>query len=106
MHRSRDPDDERSLQLICGALFFGVPGQGMEIKTLKSMVQGTPHEYTLNLLDENLGFQLRSNEQEDFSDAFKYDDSEIVQFFERKKSKTVIKVKQPNSEIRTFLNLT
>ena len=105
MHKSCDSDDKRNLQLICGALFFGVPGQGMEVASLKDMVQDTPHKYTLSLLDGDLGFQLRNNEEEDFNHAFKYEDFEIVHFFERKKSKLMVKVKKPNLVAQTFLTV-
>lgn len=92
MHVRPEPDDETILQCIYGALFFGVPGQGMEIKALATMVEGTPHEKTKRLLDQNLGFQLRNEEQEDFSRAFSNKDGKIAYFFEQRESKTVIMV--------------
>ena len=92
MHRSRDPDDERSLRSIYAALFFGVPENGMDVTTLRELVRGTSHEFDLALLDQDMGFQFRSNEQEDFRSAFHYAGSEVLYFCERRLSQASIKV--------------
>lgn len=92
MESSTDPDDQLNLQSIYGALFFGVPSQGMNVEAMASMIEGLPARYTLNLLDQRLGFRLRNRQHEDFCKAFAYKNSKIVQFFELKKSPTVIQV--------------
>lgn len=92
MNNSTDPDDRLNLQCIYGALFFGVPSQGMNVEAMASMVEALPARYTLNLLDQQLGFRLRNRQHEDFCKAFAYEDSKIVQFFELKKTPTVVQV--------------
>ena len=92
MSNSDDQEDRLNFQSTYGALFFGVPSQGMDVEALASMVQNLPARYTMNLLDQHLGFRLRHSRHEEFCKVFAYKDSKIVQFFELKKSKTVILV--------------
>lgn len=92
MSRSNDLDDEFLLQSTYGALFFGVPSQGMEVADLMSMAQGHPAQYTVNLLNQQLGFRLRTRLQGEFCEAFAYKDSKIVHFYEQEMSATMIQV--------------
>ena len=92
MNRSDDARDRLNLQHTYGALFFGVPSQGMNVEALASMIQNLPARYTLSLLDQQLGYRLRSKQHEEFCEAFPFRDSKIIQFFEVKKSPTVIQV--------------
>ena len=92
MNSSTYLDDRLNLQSIYGALFFGVPSQGMDVEAMASMVEGLPARYILNLLDQQLGFRLRNRQHEDFCKAFNYKDSKIIQFFELTKTLTVIQV--------------
>ena len=92
MNSSTDQDHRLNLQSIYGALFFGVPSQGMNVEAMASMVEGLPARYTLNLLDQQLGFRLRNRQHEDFCKAFSFRDSKIIQFFELTKTPTVTQV--------------
>ncbi len=93
MYRSSDTDDKINLRSIYAALFFGVPGNGMDVTSLRSMVHGTPHEFELALLDQNVGFQLRINEQEEFHNVLRFTSTEVCNFWERKKTKSRIVVR-------------
>ena len=86
-------EDRLSLQSTYGALFFGVPSQGMNVEALASMVQNFPARYDLSLLDEQLGFRAQSRQHKEFCEAFAYRDSKIIYFFELRKSPTVLKVR-------------
>ena len=92
MKKSSNGDDKLNLQYSYGALFFGVPNQGMDVEALAGMVQGSPQQYTMQLLDEQLGSRLRNRQHLDFCNAFDFLDSKIVQFFELRKSPTVVQV--------------
>lgn len=95
MIRMKDSDDEGdrlNFWHTYGALFFGVPSQGMDVKALATMIESMPARYTLNLLDQQLGHRLRNRQHWDFCKAFDFKDSRIVQFFELRKSPTVIQV--------------
>ena len=92
MNKTINVNDRSTLLCIYGALFFGVPSQGMDVEALASMVEHQPARYTLNLLDQRLGFRLRNGQHEDFCKAFHFKDSRIVQFFEHTKFHTVIQV--------------
>jgi hypothetical protein len=99
MNRSDHPEDKLNLKSTYGALFFGVPNQGMNVEAMVSMVENLPARYTLTLLDRCRGFQLRDRHHEDFCEAFAYEDSKIVYFFETDESPTVI---QASGFARTF----
>ena len=92
MKASNNADDSLCLQSTYGALFFRVPRQGMDVEAMAAMVGELPVRYTLNLLDHQVGFRLRSRQHEDFCKAFDFPDSCIVQFFELRKSHTVQEV--------------
>ena len=86
---SQDSDDQLNILSTYGALFFGVPGFGMDVKAMAAMVQDLPAQNTLALLDQRFGFRLRNRQHERFCNAFDYPTSKIVQFFETKMSPTV-----------------
>ena len=92
MKNSDDSDDRLNFRSTYGALFFGVPNRGMDVRALATMIGDLPARYTLNLLDQQFGFRLRNRLQEDFCNAFDYKSSKIVQFFELKMSPTVQQV--------------
>ena len=94
MKGSPDQDDRLNFKSTYGALFFGVPSQGMDVDALAGMVQNLPAQYTLALLDRQLGFRLRNRQHDEFCKAFDYQDSKIVQFFELEKSPTVLQVRR------------
>ena len=95
MKPSDDPDDRLNFRSTYGALFFGVPSQGMDVGALAAMIGDLPQQYTLTLLDHQLGHRLKVRQHEEFCKAFDYEDSKITQFFERKKSPTVCQVSGP-----------
>ena len=90
MRKSQNEVDQETILSIYGALFFGVPTQGMDVEAIASMVQDLPARYISTVLDQQHGFRLRQRQHEDFCQAFDYKDSRIVQFFELEKSPTVI----------------
>lgn len=73
-----------------GALFFGVPNQGMDIRSLIPMVNGQPNHPLICSLGEESEY-LRKQHR-DFCAAFDFKDSEIVSFYETKLSPTAEKV--------------
>jgi len=73
-------------------LFFGVPTQGMNTSALAAMVENQPQLYTLELLEQTVGFRLRERQHQEFCQAFDFKDSKIIQFYELKKSPTVQQV--------------
>src|SRR4051794_31325479 len=82
--------DVANLKSICGALFFGVPNQGLDIASLVPMVKEQPNQQFL----ESLG---RSSERlykqaKEFEEAFDFRDSKIISFYETKLSKTAQRV--------------
>ena len=93
MSSSDHYDDRLTLLSIYGALFFGVPSHRMDVQAITGMVQELPSRYTMNLLDEQVGYHLRSKQQEDFCKAFPFENSKIVSFFELKKTPTVVQVR-------------
>ena len=94
LNSSSEADDKATVQSTYGALFFGVPAQGMNVKAMASVVQGGGARFTLGLLDQQRGFRLRGRQHEEFCKAFPYNDSKIIQFFETKESPTVVQVSQ------------
>ncbi len=82
--------DRQNVLSTYGALFFGVPTQGMNVDAVRSMVQGLPGRYISALLDQDDGFRLRQRQHQAFYKAFDYEDSKIIQFFELQKSPTVV----------------
>lgn len=67
-------------------LFFGVPNQGMDIRSLHAMVRGQPNEPFTSYFDRDAGFlhQLINK----FRETFYFQDSHIISFFETKASPT------------------
>ena len=67
-------------------LFFGVPNQGMDIRSLHAMVRGQPNEPFTSYFDRDAGFlhQLINK----FRETFHFQDSHIISFFETKASPT------------------
>jgi len=92
MKESSDSEDNCNLNSVYGALFFGVPSQGMDTEALAAMVGDKPQRYDLSLLNQDVGHRLRSRQHEDFCGAVDFKDSKIIQFFETRKTSTVIEV--------------
>lgn len=92
MRNSSDADDKANFDSIYGALFFGVPSQGMNTAALAAMVGDKAQRYDLSLLDQEVGHRLRSRQHDEFCEAFDFKDSKVIQFFETKKTATVKEV--------------
>lgn len=92
MKESSDINDKRNLNSVYGALFFGVPSQGMATDELAAMVGNKPQRYDLSLLNQEVGYRLRQRQHEDFCKAFDFRDSKIIQFFETRMTSTVVEV--------------
>jgi hypothetical protein len=92
MKESSDPNDKYNLISVYGALFFGVPNGGMDTKALAAMVRDKPQRYDLSLLDQEVGYRRRKRQHEEFCRALDFEDSKIIQFFEKRKTSTVIEV--------------
>jgi hypothetical protein len=92
MKESFDIKDKHNLNSVFGALFFGVPSQGMATDELAAMVGDRPQRYDLSMLNQEVGHRLRQRQHEDFCKAFDFRDSKIIQFFETKMTSTVVEV--------------
>jgi len=82
----RDPDGQAMLASIYGALFFGVPNQGIDNGSLVAMVKDQPNQalvYSLGKESQILREQCRS-----FSEAFHSRHSKVVCFYETMMSPT------------------
>jgi hypothetical protein len=73
-----------------GALFFGVPNQGMDIKSLIPIVKDQPNQALLHSLGTES--QILREQCRKFPAAFDYSDSEIMCFYETLESPTAIQV--------------
>jgi hypothetical protein len=92
MKESSDNNDRLTLNSVYGALFFGVPSQGMDTEALAAMVGDRPQRYDLALLDQEVGHRLRRRQHEEFCKAFDFEDAKVIQFFETRKTSTVVEV--------------
>jgi hypothetical protein len=75
--------DRANLTSTYGALFFGTPNQGMNIDSLITMVGDQPNRYLLETLSK--GSEVLQNLVNNFKD------SEVISFYETKKSKGALK---------------
>ena len=67
-------------------LFFGVPNQGMDIRSLHAVVRGQPNEPFTLYFDKDAGFLHPLINK--FRETFHFQDSHIISFFETKASPT------------------
>ncbi|OBT60680.1 hypothetical protein VE03_09999 [Pseudogymnoascus sp. 23342-1-I1] len=85
----RDKNHHALLDSIYGALFFGVPSQGMEITSLIPLVKDQPNQGLLHSLGKES--QILRNQCRDFPKAFGHEHSEIICFYETDMSPTAAK---------------
>ncbi|KAF8849682.1 hypothetical protein BDZ45DRAFT_555301, partial [Acephala macrosclerotiorum] len=85
----RDKNHQAALQSIYGALFFGVPNQGIEIASLVPMVDCQPNQALLHSLGKES--QILRNQCREFPKAFDSFKSEIVCFYETEMSPTAVR---------------
>jgi protein SERAC1 len=88
--KNGNDEDQDNLKATYGALFFGVPNQGMDISSLIPMVGDQPNRYLL----ESLGPEsdVLQEQRATFPEVFDFRDSEIISFFETKLSPTALQV--------------
>jgi hypothetical protein len=84
--------DKANLNSTYGALFFGVPSQGLDISSLIPMVKNQSNRYFL----ESLGKEsdLLRKQSRAFAKAFPFRDSELYCFYETLMSPTAIEVSE------------
>jgi hypothetical protein len=93
--REGDDLDKANLKATYGALFFGVPSQGMDISSLLPMVGDQPNRYFLESL--NRDSEILQEQRTKFPEAFNFRDSEVISFFETQASPTAERVSWLNS---------
>lgn len=86
----RDKNNHALLDSIYGALFFGVPNQGMDITSLITLVKDQPNQGLLHSLQKES--QILRHQCREFPKAFDHQDSEIICFYETDMSPTAAKV--------------
>jgi len=87
----RDKDYLPLIDSIYGALFFGVPNNGLDISSLIPMVEGQPNQGFLHSLSKES--QILRNQSREFPKAFDYQgSSEILCFYETEMSPTAARV--------------
>lgn len=88
--RSGSESSQEIIDSTYRELFFGVPNQGMDIKSLIPMVKDQPNQALLHPLETEL--QVFCEQCRNFPAAFDYKDSEIVCFYETVMSPTAVLV--------------
>jgi len=86
MYESKDDLDKATFEAAYGALFFGVPNQGMDITSLMPMVQDQPNEGFLHSLTAE-GDYLRKQANA-FQVAFSTKKFDILCFYETEQTPT------------------
>jgi hypothetical protein len=82
--------DSDILNSFYGALFFGVPNQGMDIKSLIPMVENQVNQGLLYSLSNES--QLLREQSRNFPKAFDFPESKVACFYETVTSPTAIRV--------------
>ena len=91
---SNNSDDKMNLDMVKGALLFGVPNLGMDNQEIIGLLQedDLPAVYTASLLDERSGFRQRMKQADDFHDACSKKDAVMYAFYETEKTSRVCRV--------------
>jgi hypothetical protein len=85
---AQSDSDANMISKSCYALlFFGTPNQGMNIETLRSMVNGQPNERLI--ADLGTESEVLRNLESDFHRCFNKKDLKVVSFYEMKDTPTV-----------------
>jgi hypothetical protein len=88
LSRSKSDIDQRFLRAIYGIAFFGVPHDGLDIRSLIPMVRDGPNRFLLESIGHNSS-QVLSTLQREFPMALGGEgESEIVCFYETAQSST------------------
>ncbi|KAI9889411.1 MAG: hypothetical protein M1814_005347 [Vezdaea aestivalis] len=88
LRHSSDPKANNVVKCTYGALFFGVPSQGMDMEALATIIGQNPQRATAALLDEQIFHRFRDKQNHSFCKAFDHQDSRIITFFETLESRT------------------
>jgi hypothetical protein len=88
--RNGNSVDKKTFDSTYGALFFGVPNQGMDIESLIPMAKERPN--LPFLISLGLSSSSLRNLHREFCKAFEFKDSEIVSFYETEESQTARRV--------------
>ena len=91
-----DVTDRANLKSTYGALFFGVPNQGMDISSLIPIVQNQPNRQFLESLGRES--ELLQKQSRAFLKAFPFKNSKICCFYETLQSPTAIEVSTSTSQ--------
>ncbi len=81
-----DQRDQACAKSTRGILFFGVPSQGMDISSLRTLVRGQPNEFLISNLREDSDVLRRQTR--DFRQKFPYESCRIISFYETELSRT------------------
>ena len=102
---SDDQNDSTNLKATYSVLLFGVPSHGMNIESLIPMVGDQPNRQLLESLDRVS--EVLQAQNIDFPRVFKFEDSELITFFETRQSPTAKKVNCRHSipQNLTFLSI-
>ncbi len=79
-----DQRDQAYAKATRGILFFGVPSQGMDISSLRTLVRGQPNEFLISNLREDSDVLRRQTR--DFRQKFPHESCRIISFYETGKS--------------------
>jgi hypothetical protein len=90
-----DDSDRANFTSTYGALFFGTPNQGMNVESLVPMVGDQPNRYLLETLGK--GSEVLQALVRNFNETFTFRDSEVISFYETKKSKGAIMASAPEN---------
>lgn len=88
MENSNEQIDKTNFRSTYAALLFGVPNQGMDIRSLIPMAEGQPNMKFLHNLDKNS--ELLRSLHLDFCSKFRFKDSRVISFYETQTSPTAI----------------
>ena len=105
MQRSEDEVDRANFVATYGALLFGVPSAGMDVKALAAMIGYLPARTTLNDLDDRIGHRLRHRQHKEFCEAYHFEDSILARFFELNETPTVQQVLPKISPFEVLVTL-
>jgi len=96
-----DDTDITNLKATYGLLFFGVPSHGMNIESLVPRVGEQPNRHFVESLDRVS--EILQAQNITFPKVFKFEDSELITFFETRRSPTAKKVSCGHFKFQTSI---
>ncbi|TPX14029.1 uncharacterized protein E0L32_000423 [Thyridium curvatum] len=92
LSKSTKDDDQKLLRAVYGIVFFGVPHDGMDISSLIPIVEDGPNRFLLESIG-NINSAILSTQQQEFHKALgREGESEIICFYETRKSPTAVQI--------------